>query len=138
MFNNKRYVLIFLLIALLLTLGCNQSKVPPTPYSEITTDQLYQRIQLGEKLLIIDVRTPEEYVGKLGHIAGAKLLPLQEIESWFKDFEDQKDREIILICRSGNRSGVAARFLTEHGFSKVVNVIGGMRDWNQKGFPVER
>ncbi len=138
MFTNKQFVFFVLLLALLAAQGCSKSDSTHPAYSEITTDQLYQRMELGENLLIIDVRTPEEFVGQLGHVAGAKLLPLQEIESWVKDFQDQKDREIILICRSGNRSGVAARFLAEHAFSHVVNVLGGMRDWNKKGFPVER
>ncbi len=138
MLKDRRVFLITVLLALLVAQGCSKSNSTQAAYTEITTEQLYQRIELGEKLLLIDVRTPEEYVGKLGHVAGAKLLPLQEIDRWVKNLEDQKDQEIILICRSGNRSGVAARYLIEHGFKKVVNVVGGMRDWNQKGFPIER
>jgi rhodanese-related sulfurtransferase len=85
---------------------------------------------------IIDVRQPEEYVGELGHLAGAKLVPmaalLAEAVSW------DKGAEYLMVCKAGGRSASSAQALLRAGFSKVVNLSGGMLAWNAAGLPVER
>jgi rhodanese-related sulfurtransferase len=72
----------------------------------------------------IDVREPAEFVGELGHIEGAESVPLgslsAECPSW------PKEAPLLLICRSGNRSSQAARFLAQMGFTNVANLSGGM------------
>ena len=83
--------------------------------------------------LVLDVRQPAEY--KSGHIAGTKLIPLHELQD--KITQLPKDRPIIAVCRSGSRSGRAARILTEAGY-EVENLRGGMIAWEMAGFPVKK
>jgi len=90
----------------------------------------------GRRRRVIDVREEHEFSGELGHIAGSQLVPLggvaQAANAW-----DHQD-EIVLVCRSGGRSGLAARELKALGFPRVVNLVGGMLAWNAAKLPVER
>lgn len=85
---------------------------------------------------IVDVREPHEYTGELGHIKQAELVPLAGVETAAKGWN--KDQELVLVCRSGARSGRAAAMLATMGFGKVMNMVGGMIAWNEAGLPVER
>jgi rhodanese-related sulfurtransferase len=91
----------------------------------------------GSTVLLLDVRTPEEYNNDLGHVAGAMLIPVQELEKRMNELEPYKRKMIIAICRSGNRSGKAADLLTRHGFT-AMNMAGGMIRWNEEHLPVAR
>jgi rhodanese-related sulfurtransferase len=93
------------------------------------------RAQLSQKPgpFLLDVRQPEEF--RSGHIPGAKLIPLGELRQ--RIHELPKDREIICVCRSGNRSSSATRQLSEAGF-KVKNMNGGMIAWSRANFPVKK
>ncbi|HEY2525594.1 MAG TPA: MBL fold metallo-hydrolase [Candidatus Binataceae bacterium] len=89
--------------------------------------------------LLLDVREREEYLGELGHIAGARLIPLRELpERAEKELAPFKDKEIVVICRAGMRSVTAAAILTGLGFEKVCSMKGGMLDWDDAHLPVER
>jgi sulfur dioxygenase len=81
----------------------------------------------GEGLQIVDVREADEFAGALGHIAGARLLPLGELER--RAGELSKDRPVVTVCRSGARSAQAASILRKLGFEKVANLAGGMLRW---------
>lgn len=86
---------------------------------------------------LIDVRRPEEYVGELGHISGAKLVTLgPELEAYLN--ETNKNETILFICRSGARSANSTLAAMDFGFKNVFNMDGGMILWNEKKFPVER
>lgn len=96
----------------------------------ITVEALKARIDAGEKLNIIDVREPHE---NAEFNIGGELIPLGQIQSLqIDDLEDYKDQELIIYCRSGNRSGQACLILDSAGFKNTVNVVGGMLDWQQK------
>jgi rhodanese-related sulfurtransferase len=84
--------------------------------------------------LLIDVREPEEW--RQGHAPNAKLIPLGSLGSRLS--EVPRDREVLLICRSGNRSGTAQRQLQRVGYARVFNVSGGMNAWTRAGLPIER
>lgn len=90
---------------------------------------------LGEYRLV-DVREPHEYTGELSHIEGAELVPLRTVPeaaaSW------SQDEKILLICRSGARSGSAADYLARLGFEYAHNLMGGMIRWNAEGRPVAK
>ena len=88
--------------------------------------------------LLVDVREPEEYNGELGHITGSTLIPLKNLPARASELETHKDHLIVAICRAGVRSTTAAAILTGLGFEQVSNLKGGMVDWNDQGFPVER
>jgi rhodanese-related sulfurtransferase len=84
--------------------------------------------------LLIDVRQPDEW--NAGHAPNARLIPLGSLASRLA--EVPRDREVVLICRSGNRSGLAQRQLLQLGYEQVFNVSGGMHAWARAGLPVER
>lgn len=88
--------------------------------------------------VIVDVREPEEYRGELGHIAGSIPMPLKDLPARADELSAHKERQIIVVCRAGVRSTTAAAILTGLGFERVSNLKGGMLEWNQRGFPVER
>ena len=97
---------------------------------QITVDQLKARMDAGEKLNIIDVR---EDVERADFNIGGTHLRLGRIQEMaLDDIEDLKDQEVIIYCRSGNRSQVAAHILESAGFKNTVNLAGGMLDWEAK------
>lgn len=92
---------------------------------EMTAQELQQKINEEEKLNIIDVREPMEV--QFGKVPGAKNIPLQELINSLDHLD--KTKQYILICRSGNRSGMAGQYMSMQGF-KTVNVVDGMIGWN--------
>lgn len=90
--------------------------------------------RLGE-LHAIDVRADHEFRGPLGHVAGAILVPLPELDARASALP--KGRPLLLICRSGVRSAKACARLAELGIGPVLNLTGGMIGWNRAGLPVE-
>lgn len=96
--------------------------IEPTKVEEILTN--------NEKISIIDVRQDEEVAN--GMIPEATHIPLDELPDRFNEIP--KDEEHVMVCRSGNRSGKAAQFLQEKGFS-VLNMDGGMMKWNGQTEP---
>jgi glyoxylase-like metal-dependent hydrolase (beta-lactamase superfamily II)/rhodanese-related sulfurtransferase len=83
---------------------------------------------------IIDVREPDEFTGVLGHIPGAKLLPLGSLKE--KSAELSKEKPLVMVCRSGARSAQATVMLRNAGFSKVANLAGGMLRWRSQRLSV--
>jgi rhodanese-related sulfurtransferase len=93
----------------------------------ITVDELKARLDAGENLHILDVRENDE---RADFNIGGTHLPLGRIQQMaVEDIEDLKDQELIIYCRSGNRSQIAANMLEHMGFKNTVNVSGGMLDW---------
>jgi rhodanese-related sulfurtransferase len=102
----------------------------------ITVDELKAKMDRGEKVNIIDVREPHEYME--GNIGG-KLYPLGKIQTMqIEDLEDLKDEEVILQCRSGKRSMMAAMILDQMGFKNTYNLEGGILAWEEKKYPVNK
>jgi len=83
---------------------------------------------------LVDVREPEEFTGSLGHIEGARLLPLGELKGALESLD--RDRPVVTVCRAGGRSAQAAVLLQRAGFGKVANLGGGMLRWHAQGLPV--
>ena len=95
-----------------------------------TVEELKERIDTGENLLLLDVREPHEHAD---FNIGGTLLPLGQVQIMQVDeIEDWKDKEVIVYCRSGNRSGQACMILEQLGFANVTNLTGGMLDWQAK------
>jgi rhodanese-related sulfurtransferase len=98
--------------------------------TNITPEEVKQRIDAGEALHLIDVREP--YENEEFNIGGT-LFPLGQIQSMqIEDIEDLQNEEVILYCRSGNRSGIAAMVLDQAGFTNTKNLVGGMLAWQEK------
>lgn len=98
--------------------------------TNISPEEVKERLDKGEKLHLVDVRQPEETAEyNIGGIA----LPLGNIQNMqIEDIEGLKNDEVILYCRSGNRSGIAAQILDQMGFSNTKNLTGGMLKWREK------
>jgi rhodanese-related sulfurtransferase len=103
-----------------------------TQVKTITPTELAQRLTEANPPLVVDVRMPEEY-SQDGHIAGSRLLPLPVLLQ--RNEELPQDREIVFVCRSGSRSGVACEQLANSGFENTVNMVGGMIAWKRAGLP---
>lgn len=85
---------------------------------------------------LVDVREPDELVGPLGHIDEVELVPLDRVEQAAAEWD--KDAPVVLVCRSGGRSGKAALQLAGLGFREVASMRGGMMRWNEARLPVAR
>ncbi len=83
----------------------------------------------------VDVREPDEFTGELGHVPGARLVPLATLPEAAVGWS--RDRDIVVVCRSGARSTRAITELAKRGFSRLYNLRGGMLAWNQAHLPVE-
>ncbi|MDC8786865.1 rhodanese-like domain-containing protein [Roseateles koreensis] len=104
---------------------------------EIQAPLLYERLAAkdGADIQLLDVREPEEFSDVLGHLHGARLLPLSELAS--RAAELDASRPAVTICRSGARSAQATVLLQKAGFQRVANLHGGMLRWRAEGLPVE-
>ena len=121
---------VFLLLTVLfLSCGRNASS-----QSSLSPDDFETRIETGAGILLLDVRTPEEYQG--GHLQGA-----QNINFYDDDFEQQlarldKTGTVLVYCEKGGRSASAAEQLTRSGFKNVFDLSGGIQAWKKAGKPV--
>jgi rhodanese-related sulfurtransferase len=97
-------------------------------WEDISPDEVKGKVSRGEDVQFIDVRELEEY--KEGHIPTVKLLPLSQLDVRFDELD--KDKEVVCICRSGNRSAKACQFLSSRGYKQLKNMAGGMLEWNRE------
>ena len=105
--------------------------VSVNPTTEITSTELKQRLDRGDKLIVVDVREPHEY--QINRIPGSLLMPLGDVPKRYNELDPGV--EIVTQCKSGVRSGKAADFLRSVGFKKVLNLKGGILDWVDKVDP---
>lgn len=96
---------------------------------DITVEELKSKLDQSEDFLFIDVREPHEYEE---FNLGAWLIPLGSLMSHIRELEPHRNDEIVIHCRSGARSGAAKEALTQLGFTKVRNLLGGVLDWQAK------
>jgi rhodanese-related sulfurtransferase len=140
--KHVKLVIPFVLIALLLVACGGQSESADASSTTINVSELpaevdvetVNEIRNRENVLVLDVREQDEYDEK--HIPGVTLLPMSEIQGRLGEIP--KDKEVIVTCRSGNRSGQVTQFLSQNGFDNVHNMQGGIIAWEEAGFPVER
>lgn len=89
-------------------------------------------MKLSKKVVLIDVREPEEYADH--HITGSLNVPLDQLSAWIKAWPDDDAREVLFICRSGNRSARATQLARQMGLN-AKNVAGGTTEWSAAGYP---
>ena len=120
--------LVFLLLAVLLLTACEQDKENDqgAVYVNITAEEAKKIMDSEEGYIILDVRTQEEY--DEGHIPNAVLLPLDDIKAKAHVVLPDKDQLILVYCRSGRRSKLAAEALAELGYTNIKE-FGGILDW---------
>jgi glyoxylase-like metal-dependent hydrolase (beta-lactamase superfamily II)/rhodanese-related sulfurtransferase len=104
----------------------------------LTATDVAKRLGGPTPPLLLDVREPEEFVGDLGHISGALLVPLDALQRRLPKLLGYTDREVVVVCRAGARSASAGAILERGGFHHVFNLDGGMLAWVAAGLPVQR
>jgi rhodanese-related sulfurtransferase len=97
------------------------------PHTELTNQQLTQLQADTPNLVVLDVRTPDEYTG-LGHIPQAQLFPLHQLPAMVGQL--QADAPTVLICQHGVRSMNATLWLQQQGFTQLYNLTNGMSQWD--------
>jgi rhodanese-related sulfurtransferase len=145
----KRFVLTLILLLIFGTaVACSSSETATTnPEPAISADlnevlnladtvdvQTVATIKERDDVIVLDVREQWEY--DEGHIPGVTLIPMGEIASRLAEIPT--DKEVIVTCRSGNRSGQITDFLREQGFDNVHNMDGGILAWEAAGYDVEQ
>ena len=120
--------LIFLLLAVMMLTACGQDKENDqgVVYVNITAEEAKEIMDTEDGYIILDVRTQEEY--DQGHIPGAILIPDTEIKAKAEEVLTDKDQLILVYCRSGRRSKLAAEALVELGYTNIKE-FGGIIDW---------
>ena len=119
---------IFLLLAVMILTACGQDKEnnQGAVYVNITAEEAKQIMDSEEGYIILDVRTQEEY--DQGHIPGAILISHEEIAKKAEEVLTDKEQLILVYCRSGRRSKIAAEALVELGYTNIKE-FGGISDW---------
>lgn len=105
------------------------------PATTVQPAELAALLDQAEAPLLLDVRTPEEFAA--GHVPGARLIPIQELESRLGELEAYQQRGVVAYCEAGGRASRARELLREHGFTSVRLLDGSMRRWRKEGRAVE-
>jgi adenylyltransferase/sulfurtransferase len=100
---------------------------------QITATDLKKKLDSGEEFILLDVREQHEY--EIARIPGSTLIPLSAFQQRFGELDGHKDKEIVIHCKMGGRSMQACQFLQSQGYSKVVNVAGGILAWSDQVDP---
>jgi rhodanese-related sulfurtransferase len=106
-----------------------------TRVRETTVDEVKARLERGEKLTLVDVREESEFAKD--HLPGALHLGKGVIERDIEARVPELNTELVLYCGGGFRSALAADNLQKMGYKNVISMDGGIRDWREKGFPLE-
>lgn len=121
-----------LVIYLILQLGGSANSAASTTLpKEISVSEAYTKYQQGA--FFIDVRTQEEW--NEFHAPNTSLVPLDQLAARLNEIP--KDREIVVVCRSGNRSQQGRDILLNAGFTNVTSMQGGLNEWRASGYPIE-
>jgi rhodanese-related sulfurtransferase len=107
---------------------------PPTAPSWIEPTALATRLGRDDAPLILDVRGPDEFTGRLGHIRQATNMPLVELSAHLPDLV-RENRPLVVVCKTDRRSSMGAQQLQEAGLSDVSVLRGGMERWRVLGLP---
>jgi len=113
----------------------NKYEAQQSGYREVSASEFASAMKQSN-VTVLDVRTREEYIE--GHIAGAVLIPVQELQERLSEIEKSKNQSVLVYCRSGHRSTVASKILNESGFQSVTNLTGGIKAWSAASLPVEK
>jgi rhodanese-related sulfurtransferase len=125
--KSKNLLIIMLVILVLSLAGCtSKDKTSSAIIEKITSTKAKDMMDQNESIIVLDVRTEEEY--NTGHIQGAILIPDDEIEEKVEDIIKDKAATILVYCRSGRRSEAASIILNELGYTNIYD-FGGIIDW---------
>ena len=120
-----------LIIYLILQAGGTGKNASASLPGEISVNEAFTKYQNGA--FVLDVRTPEEW--NEFHVPNTTLIPLDQLPARLNELP--KDREIVVVCRSGNRSQEGRDILLNAGFAQVTSMTGGLTEWRASGYPLE-
>jgi phage shock protein E len=124
-------------IAIVLLVSFASGIVNAADVAQIKPETLLERsAKQDHSLVILDVRTPEEFAA--GHVPGAINIPHDKLESRIDELLGAKNKDVVLYCRSGRRAGLAAETLSLHGFDKLLHLEGDMQKWTEANRPIEK
>ncbi|WP_291633873.1 rhodanese-like domain-containing protein [Clostridium sp.] len=134
-FTNRIYLIAVIFLIVVFS-GCSNNSIDTNKgvtnapekasFSNITPEEAKERLDSDKEIILLDVRTKEEY--ETGHIKGSILMPVDNLEEEVGKSLKDKEVTILVYCRSGNRSFSAANILIEQGYKNVYN-LGGIKDW---------
>ena len=134
-FFARHWMLTVAAVALLVLLLGNEFGRAFRKYRDLSPAEA-ARLVGDENVLLIDVREPDEY--RSGYIKGARHIPLGSLAGKVDELASHKDKQVLLYCRSGNRSASAANILVKAGFSNVGHLAGGITAWQSDNYPVTK
>jgi len=129
---------IMLALALLAIVGFLPSligRLRRGPMMEVET--LKQKLDAHEDVLVLDVRTADDFIGEQGHIPEAKNIAVEDLSSRLDELADRTEKPIAIVCRTDRRSAKAAQILGRLGYADVHVVRNGMTAWNEAGYTIE-
>ena len=124
------------LLAIAAVLAVLYMLAPEQNAARLNVHDARTKLDDGRDAIFVDVRTPDEYMGPQGHIPESILIPLQDLEWRTNELDAFRDHELILVCRTQNRSAEAAQILRDAGFERLSIMQGGMLAWREAGYPL--
>lgn len=134
-FFARHWMLTLAAVALFVMLIGNELGRVNRKFRELSCAEL-ARLVGDENVVLVDVREPDEF--RSGYIKGAKHIPLGSLSTKLDELKQHEGRQILLYCRSGNRSSAAANTLVKAGFTDVGHLAGGITAWQSENFPVTK
>jgi rhodanese-related sulfurtransferase len=127
--NNLLLSLLIIGVLVAITAGCNSMKNGDSAtVKPISAVELKEKMDASEDFLLLDVRQQDEY--DFVNLDGT-LIPLGQLQQRLGEIDAYKDKEVVVMCRTGSRSGQAARILAREGFQNVFNLSGGINGWSR-------
>ena len=127
--NQPLLILLLVVLPLAAVFASDLSQIEPTALRERIENQ-------DATLLVLDVRTPEEYAA--GHVPGAINIPYTHLPARIAEIAGADEKDIVLYCVSGRRAAIAAERLQANGFTRLLHLQGDMPKWQEKKLPVEK
>ena len=130
--RERRLLYAALALAVVASVLLAPSLLPRGGYGDVTVQEARRLMEDKPDLVILDVRTASEY--EEGHIEGAVNIPVQELSARFDELSSEV--ELLVYCRTGNRSAQAVDILEDVGFTKIYHMDAGITGWIEAGYPV--
>lgn len=132
-FITQNWILFLALVVILVLLA--RTWIGPGRLAGVSPTQAVQMMNRDDTRLI-DIRTDKEF--EQGYILDSRHVPLGVLENRIQELADEKDKDWIIICQTGTRSGQAATILKKHGFDKLHNLSGGIAAWQNANLPLTK
>ncbi|MBR4265843.1 MAG: rhodanese-like domain-containing protein [Bacteroidales bacterium] len=131
----KKILFLLTMLTFFISVNCGDKNAK---FKTISAPEFLDLIGGSQNVILIDVRTPEEFVE--GHIPAANNLDVKSQDFKNRLLENYKDKKKVyaLYCRSGHRSKLAAQILVDNGYTEVYEMEGGFNAWKEKDFPIEK